>query len=146
MVRKNNLVGYTLLEMIIVLGIFMVLILLAYRPIKITWQNYEERQFIKNFERKWNQSTIKSIQEEKHTNVYFYHDLVRFSEYNKDRTTNDYEFSYPSTMHGDTNIVKISDNGSVTPKTIKIFSSLGRRYVFVFQMGYDAKYYVKTYQ
>lgn len=52
MVRKNNLVGYTLLEMIIVLGIFMVLILLAYRPIKITWQNYEERQFIKNFERK----------------------------------------------------------------------------------------------
>ena len=80
MVRKNNLVGYTLLEMIIVLGIFMVLILLAYRPIKITWQNYEERQFIKNFERKWNQSTIKSIQEEKHTNVYFYHDLVRFSE------------------------------------------------------------------
>ena len=76
MVRKNNLVGYTLLEMIIVLGIFMVLILLAYRPIKITWQNYEERQFIKNFERKWNQSTIKSIQEEKHTNVYFYHDLV----------------------------------------------------------------------
>ena len=121
MVRKNNLVGYTLLEMIIVLGIFMVLILLAYRPIKITWQNYEERQFIKNFERKWNQSTIKSIQEEKHTNVYFYHDLVRFSEYNKDRTTNDYEFSYPSTMHGDTNIVKISDNGSVTPKTIKNF-------------------------
>lgn len=82
----------------------------------------------------------------KHTNVYFYHDLVRFSEYNKDRTTNDYEFSYPSTMHGDTNIVKISDNGSVTPKTIKIFSSLGRRYVFVFQMGYGAKYYVKTYQ
>ncbi|WP_225415760.1 hypothetical protein [Ligilactobacillus salivarius] len=49
-------------------------------------------------------------------------------------------------MHGDTNIVKISDNGSVTPKTIKIFSSLGRRYVFVFQMGYGAKYYVKTYQ
>ena len=52
-----------LIPILIVLGIFMVLILLAYRPIKITWQNYEERQFIKNFERKWNQSTIKSIQE-----------------------------------------------------------------------------------
>ena len=59
MVRKNNLVGYTLLEMIIVLGIFMVLILLAYRPIKITWQNYEERQFIKNFERKYKNKLLK---------------------------------------------------------------------------------------
>lgn len=141
----NNKKGFTLVEMIIVLGLTVALMIIGYQPMKKALFNYQEKIFFTNLQRNWDKAAERAIEDrcrylflfEEGTNKIY----VRKTDRNGILTEE--ELIMPKSLQlYKTRKIRISQQGSVTGDTVTFVSNSGKTYVYTFQLGYGARYNV----
>lgn len=145
--KKND--AFTLIEVIIVLGITAAIFLLGFSITKNTKQRLDERQFWKTFDQAWSQVATESEQMKTNAQIEFYSTKINFIYYSS--TTKGYKrntkiIKIPTTFKLTSNwaTVYFFENGGAKMQSVSYYSSVTKKqYVFIPQIGYGRRYRIE---